>query len=84
MNEPLRLLCVLAHPDDEVLGNEGILARYASERVETHLVTATRGERGWNGTTETYPGLTELGKIREAELRAAARKFSESPNGVNS
>ncbi len=31
MAEELRLMCVLAHPDDETLGNGGTLARYAAE-----------------------------------------------------
>ncbi len=73
MSNNLKLMCVLAHPDDESLGNGGILARYAAEGVETYLVTATRGERGWFGSPEKYPGLESLGKIREAELFAAAR-----------
>jgi len=70
---PLKLLCVLAHPDDESLGLGGILARYASEGVETYLVTATRGEQGWFGPPEENPGPDALGKIREQELRAAAQ-----------
>src|SRR5579884_952109 len=69
----LKLLCVLAHPDDESLGNGGILAKYAAEGVKTYLVTATRGERGWTGERREYPGKEALGKRREAELRAAAR-----------
>ena len=73
MSVQLKLLCVLAHPDDESLGNGGILAKYAAEGVETYLITATRGERGWQGIPEVNPGLHELGKIREAELRAAAQ-----------
>src|SRR5690606_18615685 len=73
MTDRLKLLCVLAHPDDESLGNGGILAKYAAEGVETYLVTATRGERGWQGIPEVNPGLDELGKIREAELHAAAQ-----------
>ena len=73
MTNKLKLMCVLAHPDDEALGNGGILARYASEGIETYLVTATRGERGWFGREEEYPGLEALGKRREAELLAAAR-----------
>src|SRR6266567_3706087 len=73
MTNKLKLMCVLAHPDDESLGNGGILAKYAAEGVETYLVTATRGERGWFGREEEYPGLEALGKIREAELAAAAR-----------
>jgi len=66
-------MCILAHPDDESLGNGGILAKYAAEGVETYLVTATRGERGWFGEGSEYPGLEALGRIREAELLAAAR-----------
>src|SRR5438094_10129055 len=76
MTNKLKLMCVLAHPDDESLGNGGILAKYAAEGVETYLVTATRGERGWFGDASEYPGLEALGKIREAELLAAARVLS--------
>lgn len=67
-----RLLCVLAHPDDESLALGGVLARYAAEGVETYLVTATSGERGWQGLPEEQPGPQALANIREAELRAAA------------
>jgi len=73
MAEPLKLMCVLAHPDDEALGAGGILAKYAAEGVETYLVTATRGERGWGGDPAEYPGLEALGRIRQAELLAAAQ-----------
>lgn len=67
----LKLMCILAHPDDETFGPGGLLARYAAEGVETYLITATRGERGWTGKPEDYPGVEALGKIREAELRQA-------------
>ncbi len=69
----LKLLCILAHPDDESLGLGGIIARYGAEGVETYLVTATRGEQGWFGPAEENPGPTELGKIREQELGEAAK-----------
>jgi LmbE family N-acetylglucosaminyl deacetylase len=68
----LRLACVLAHPDDESLGVGGTLARYAGDGVETFLVTATRGERGRYLDNSRHPGPEALGRIREAELRAAA------------
>ena len=71
MTEPLRLMGILAHPDDESLGIGGTLAHYAAEGVETYVVTATRGERGWNGPPDDYPGLEGLGKIREVELNGA-------------
>lgn len=73
MIDTLKLLCVLAHPDDESLGMGGSLAKYAAEGVETYLVTATRGERGWLGRPEDYPGAQAFGRLREAELRAAAQ-----------
>lgn len=69
MSSPLRLLCVLAHPDDETLGCGGILAKYAAEGIETHVATATRGERGRIGTERLGAELTA--PVRERELRAA-------------
>lgn len=72
-NRPLRLMCVLAHPDDESLAVGGILARYAVPGVQAHLVMATRGERGWFGPPADNPGPKALGRIRESELMAASR-----------
>ena len=72
MVNELKLMCVLAHPDDEALGNGGILAKYAAEGVKTYLVTATRGERGWFGDQQEYPGAEAFGKVRENELLDAA------------
>jgi LmbE family N-acetylglucosaminyl deacetylase len=67
-----RLMCILAHPDDETLGLGSTLAKYADQGVEIHLLTATRGERGWHEVPPQYPGPQEMGHIREQELRAAA------------
>src|SRR5947207_6450298 len=71
----LRLMCVLAHPDDESLGTGGTLAKYAGEGVATYLVTATRGERGRFGDSKESPGPEIVGRAREAELRAAAKEL---------
>ncbi|HEY4688682.1 MAG TPA: PIG-L family deacetylase [Anaerolineae bacterium] len=73
MADNLRLMIVAAHPDDESLGFGGVLAKYAAQGVETYLITATRGEHGWWGDAKDYPGPGELGRIREAELLAAAQ-----------
>lgn len=69
----LKLMGVFAHPDDETQGAGGTYARYAAEGVETYLVCATRGERGWYDELGENPGLQALGKMREAELLAAAK-----------
>lgn len=68
----LTLLAIFAHPDDESMGMGGTLAKYAAQGVETYYICATRGERGWFGPEEQNPGLSALGRIREAELSAAA------------
>lgn len=68
----LRLMAILAHPDDESLGMGTVLAKYAREGVKTYLLTATRGEVGWFGSPADNPGPQALGAIRERELRAAA------------
>jgi len=69
-------MAIMGHPDDESLGVGGTLAKYASEGVEVFLLTATRGEsgryRGHRPGEPEHPGSSELGRIREAELRAAA------------
>ena len=72
-HKPLKLMAVLAHPDDESLATGGILAKYAASGIETYLVMATRGERGWFGPVAAYPGPEALGRLREAELGAAAQ-----------
>lgn len=73
MTEKLRLLAILAHPDDESMGIGATLAYYAAQGVEVYLVTATRGERGWFGIPTVNPGLKGMARTREAELAAAGR-----------
>jgi LmbE family N-acetylglucosaminyl deacetylase len=70
MADSLRLMCILAHPDDESLGMGGTLARYAKEGV-----TATRGERGRFGDAAVKPPIQVVGEVREAELRAAGKEL---------
>jgi LmbE family N-acetylglucosaminyl deacetylase len=72
MAQKLRLMAALAHPDDESLGLGGTLARCAAEGIETYLVTATRGEQGRFGSQGKDADPKEVGRVREAELRAAA------------
>ena len=70
MSEPLTLMAVHAHPDDEAIGTGGVLARAAAEGIRTVLVTCTGGEVG-EINPETQVAVDDLGRVREGELRAA-------------
>jgi LmbE family N-acetylglucosaminyl deacetylase len=72
----LRLLLVFAHPDDESMGMGGTLAKYAAEGVETYLICASRGEKGWCGPEEQNPGPSALAQIRTRELEQAVRELN--------
>ena len=63
--DELRLMCVLAHPDDESLGTGGTLALCAREGIATYVVTATRGERGRFKDATASPGPDVIGRTRE-------------------
>lgn len=71
----LKLLVIFAHPDDESMGMGGTLAKYSASDVDTHLVCATRGERGWFGSPESHPGFDSLGKTRTLELENAVKEL---------
>jgi LmbE family N-acetylglucosaminyl deacetylase len=75
MTQPLTLLAVHAHPDDESSSTGGVLARYASEGIRTVLVTCTNGELG-DGPGGVKPGAEGhdpalVAKARLAELEEA-------------
>jgi len=73
--DSLKLLAVFAHPDDESMGMGGTLAKYFAQGVDTHLICASRGERGWFGPEEQDPGPERLGQIRTVELQNAVREL---------
>ena len=67
MNEPLKLMCILAHPDDESLGVGGILAKYSAEGVVTSLVCATRGRTRLDpARSKPTPGWKRWGRFANA------------------
>ena len=76
MTHELTVMAVHAHPDDEVIGTGGLLARYAAEGVRTVLVTCTNGEQGDDsgGVKPGEPGhdAAEVAARRLGELRESA------------
>ena len=75
MSQPLTLMVVHAHPDDESSSTGGVLARYSDEGVRTVVVTCTNGEfgdaqggvkPGDDGHDTNGVALTRLAELREA------------------
>jgi LmbE family N-acetylglucosaminyl deacetylase len=69
------ILVFVAHPDDETIFAGGLLALMAARGAAVHLLAATRGEGGETGEPPLCP-REELGAVREAELRCAARALA--------
>jgi LmbE family N-acetylglucosaminyl deacetylase len=76
MAEPLTLMAVHAHPDDEASGG-GILAAYSDAGVRTVVVTCTNGEFGDapGGIKPGQDGHDEqaVARLRLAELRQSVK-----------
>lgn len=70
MAQPLTLMAIHAHPDDESIGTGGILAEYAARGARTVLVTCTNGEVGEIADLSLASPET-LAEIRLDELRRA-------------
>jgi LmbE family N-acetylglucosaminyl deacetylase len=68
-DRPLRVLVVLAHPDDPEFFCGGTVGRWAAEGREIHYCLLTRGDKGAD-----EPGVdpAALAETREREQRAAA------------
>jgi LmbE family N-acetylglucosaminyl deacetylase len=65
----LRLLLVIAHPDDECFAFGGALALAADRGVATSIICLTEGTAGSYRGTATTPA--ELGQLRRAEFAAS-------------
>ncbi len=72
--EPLCLLTVHAHPDDESSKGPATVARYHAEGIRTVLVCCTGGEEGdiLNPAMDTVDVRRDLPAVRRRELQAAA------------
>src|SRR5215469_9799664 len=75
--EPLTLMAVHAHPDDEASSTGGVLAKYSDEGLRTIVVTCTNGEFG-DGPAGIKPGeeghdTGDVAQTRLAELRESCK-----------
>lgn len=74
MDEPLCILTVHAHPDDEASKGAGTIAKYHAEGIRTVLVCCTGGEEGdiLNPEMDTPEVRADLPGVRRRELERAA------------
>jgi mycothiol S-conjugate amidase len=74
MAEPLRLMTVHAHPDDESSKGAATCARYVAEGQQVVVVTCTGGERGsvLNPALDRPEVVAEMTTVRRAEMARAA------------
>jgi LmbE family N-acetylglucosaminyl deacetylase len=70
------LVAVFAHPDDESAAGP-VLARYAREGAQVHLIIATDGAAG--GQQTTVPAGPELARVRAEEARCSADALGAGP-----
>ena len=75
VTDPLTLLSVHAHPDDEASKGASTVARYKAEGVHTVLVTCTGGEEGdiLNPAMDTPEVRGRLPEVRRDELMLATK-----------
>jgi N-acetylglucosamine malate deacetylase 1 len=65
----MRVLVVAAHPDDEVLGMGGTIARHITRGDEVRVLVVT------DGSSTQYPGDVDTRARKEEEARRAAREL---------
>jgi LmbE family N-acetylglucosaminyl deacetylase len=63
----LKLLCIVAHPDDECFAFGGALALAADQGVETHVLCLTDGQAATNRGSST--SSEDLGRMRREEFQ---------------
>ncbi len=74
----LRIMAVIAHPDDEAYSCAGLLAMAAEGGAVVSVVAATRGEAGRDREGIITPGPT-LARLRTVELGISCRAIGVQP-----
>ncbi|MHB1023858.1 MAG: PIG-L deacetylase family protein [Acidobacteriaceae bacterium] len=76
----IRLMCVVAHPDDESAAFGGALLLAAERGIETYVVCMTDGQAAtFRGEAKS---AAELGQIRRAEFAAACKVLRTTKHEV--
>lgn len=83
MNTLRSVVCFFAHPDDETILAGGLICLLVQQQIPVHIVCATRGEGGELGEPPVVSDQAQLGQVREAELRCAARRLGATVSFLN-
>lgn len=67
-----RVLVVVAHPDDEVLGMGGTIAKLSSKGTEVHLLIVTDGS---SSQYKNFANLKQIIEDKKSETNHAAREL---------
>ena len=70
MNE--KVLVVAAHPDDEIIGCGGTMARHIDEGDQVRVIIVSEGE-----TSRLEKGMSEVARRKKRELAECALKASK-------
>jgi LmbE family N-acetylglucosaminyl deacetylase len=73
-DNPMRLLGVFAHPDDEAFCAGGTFAKYVAAGAEVMVISATRGEAGQIRSAGAATRQM-LAQVREQELQQACQRL---------
>lgn len=73
LDEPLRLLAVHAHPDDEASKGAATVAMYVNQGIEVLVATCTGGERGDILNPSFQLGERDLAEVRREEMARSAQ-----------
>ncbi len=66
-----RVLVVASHPDDEILGPGGTLARHAAEGASVDILIMAEGATSRDDTRDSAARANEISHLRESAARAA-------------
>lgn len=76
----MRLMCVVAHPDDECVAFGGALALAAERGVTTSVLCLTDGQAATNRGSSA--SSAELGAMRRAEFAASCKVLGVAEHGL--
>jgi LmbE family N-acetylglucosaminyl deacetylase len=74
VQQPMRILGIFAHPDDESFCAGGTLASYVASGAKVMVVSATQGEAGQIRSVGAATRRT-LGRVREEEFQRACQRL---------